>query len=508
MPTAQEVAQHNTAQDAWLVIRGVVYDVSAYAKSHPGGAGLLLKLAGKDATKSFETNHAPSILDALPESAAIGPLVGSNASLLPQATSARDRRQAELQAQDQERAREARRKQPRLRSILNLLDFERVFRTGIITPVPTEFFDGGAESEATLLANRAAFSRYWFNPRVLRRVGKIDLSSPCLGGGATASMPIIVSGVGNTFQSGDNEVDIGLTRALGKCRIPHMVSTFATTPVAQLATQHRVSPEQVHYFQLYVNKDHKSAAALVRKTVQAGARAVFVTVDVPTAGNRERDRRVNARADGPVEWPEDEKRWVDKDGESVDADGLEPPPGRGSHALAISAQDQDLNWDDLSWIGEAAGDAVVAIKGVQSVEDAVLAAQKGVKAIVLSNHGGRQLDYSRAPMDVLWDLRQKHPEVFDQVDVLIDGGFWRGTDVLKALCLGAKAVAFGRAFYYAYFTYGELGVIKAARIIEEELVAGMRMLGAASLADLKPEMVVRDDFYGSLIAQKQAAAKL
>ena len=415
MPTAAEVSAHNSSESAWTVIRGNVYDITEYAQEHPGGSKLLLREAGKDATKAFESNHAPSILEQLPESANRGPLVGSNASLLSH-RSPRDQRQAAIDAADYEKIREAKKRQPRLRSILNLEDFEKVFRTGVIPTAAAEFFAGGAEDEATLLANRLAFKRYWFNARVLRRVDAVDPSTTILGN-CKLAMPLICSGVGNTFQSGNNQIDICLTRALGKMGIAHMVSTFATTPLPQLAKQ-KTNPKQVHFFQLYVNKDHDAAVALIRKNIQAGAKAIFVTVDVPQIGNRERDRRLHDRADAPVNWSEEESSWVDEESKNaVDPDGLEASGGRGSQAAAVSSSDRDLNWDDFVWLQEAAGTVPIVIKGIQSVEDACIAAEKGVKAIVLSNHGARQLDYARAPMDVLWDLRQQRPDVFSKLEV-------------------------------------------------------------------------------------------
>lgn len=122
---------------------------------------------------------------------------------------------------------------------------------------------------------------------------------------------------------------------------------------------------------------------------------------------------------------------------------------RGSAATSTAGMDRDLNWEDLAWIKEAAGNKPVILKGIQSLQDVLLAVKAGVQGIVLSNHGGRQLDYARPPMDLLYDLRHRHPHVFDRIDILIDRGIRRGTEILKALCLGAKAVSLGRRLVFA-----------------------------------------------------------
>jgi len=132
--------------------------------------------------------------------------------------------------------------------------------------------------------------------------------------------------------------------------------------------------------------------------------------------------------------------------------------------------------------------------GVQSVSDAVLAAEAGVDGILISNHGGRQLNYSMPTIEVLYRLRKQRPDVFDKCEVYVDGGIRRGTDILKALCLGARAVGLGRPFLFAQSAYGEAGVVKLIRILEREVLTGMRLLGARNVGELVPEMVEKVDF--------------
>ncbi|EST06179.1 FMN-dependent dehydrogenase [Kalmanozyma brasiliensis GHG001] len=517
--TVNEVQRHASAADAWLVIEGGVYDVTSYLDSHPGGKTLLLNYAGKDATQAFKAAHSTSVLSQLPQSSYKGALTlptNSDGTIdekeRERLVSHSDAKLLESQQQQSEQITLARRRLPRLKDIVNIQDMEQAALT-VLPPLAAAFYAGGSDTEATMHANQLAFSRYYFNPRVLRRVDKVDTSVTLFG--KAYPLPIIGSAVGNTHMAGP-DCDWHLTKGLAQCRLPHMVSTFAATSIHDL--QKRAKEENlafcVHFIQLYVQRDHATSAQLVKQAVEQGAHAVFVTVDVAQIGNREKDRKIRADAQSIPNWAEDEARWIDEADASasvvVDQDGLQETgaSSRGSAATSTAGMDRDLNWDDLKWIKEAAQGKPVVLKGIQSVRDALLAIDAGVQGIVLSNHGGRQLDFARPPMDLLYELRQHHSHVFGKLDVFIDGGIRRGTDILKAMCLGAKAVALGRPFVFAEAAYRHLGVVKTVRILEEEMLTGMRLLGAASIADLTPDMVERVDFYGPAIASYLASKHL
>ncbi|KAJ1032721.1 hypothetical protein NDA16_000742 [Ustilago loliicola] len=483
--------------------------------SHPGGKAMLLKYAGKDATSAFKAAHSTSVLSQLPEHAYKGRLALPANSDGTQDDEAHKRllsdsntKLLESQQRQSEQVASARRRLPRLKDNANLDDMENAALT-VLPPLAAAFYAGGSDTEASMQANRLAFSRYYFNPRVLRRVDAVDTSVILFG--KQYPLPIMGSAVGNTHMAGP-DCDWHLTKGLAQCQLPHMVSTFAATSILDL--QKRTKSENIaadHFLQLYVQRDHATSARLVKRAVKEGAHAVFVTVDVAQIGNREKDRKVRAEAQATPNWPEDESRWIDESDASaaviVSKDGLEETgvTARGSAATSTAGMDRDLNWDDLKWIKEAAGGKPVVLKGIQSLQDALLAVEAGVQGIVLSNHGGRQLDYAQPPMDLLYDMRRRHPQVFDRIDVFIDGGIRRGTDVLKALCLGAKAVSLGRPLVFAEAAYRHLGVVKTIRIWEEEILTGMRLLGASCIADLKPEMVERVDFYGPTIASHVVA---
>lgn len=471
--TVDQVQRHSSLSDAWLVVHGGVYDVTSYLDSHPGGKALLLKYAGKDATQAFMTAHSTSVLCQLPQNSYKGTLAlatNQDGSIDDEAhkrlVSHSDARLREVQQQQNEQVSLARRRLPRLKDIVNLQDMQDAALT-VLPPLAAAFYAGGSDTEASMQANHLAFSRYYFNPRVLRRVDAVDTSVTLFG--KRYPLPIMGSAVGNTHMVG-SDCDWHLTKGLAQCRLPHMVSTFAATPILDL--QQRAKKEKMgvdHFLQLYVQRDHATSARLVRQAVENGAHAVCVTVDVAQIGNREKDRRIRAKDQPAPDWAEDESRWIHEqdaaDAVQVDQDGLQETgmSARGSAATATSGMDRDLNWDDIAWFRDAAGGKPVVLKGIQSVQDALLAVDAGVQGIVLSNHGGRQLDYARPPMDLLYELRHHHRHVFDKLDVFIDGGIRRGTDILKALCLGAKAVALGRPLVFAEAAYRHLGVIKAIR---------------------------------------------
>ncbi|KAG9052599.1 Cytochrome b2, mitochondrial precursor [Serendipita sp. 407] len=209
---------------------------------------------------------------------------------------------------------------------------------------------------------------------------------------------------------------------------------------------------------------------IIRQIDDLGFKGIMLTVDAPVLGKRERDIRNRP----PV------------------SDDETPGGKRGVSANLDSFFEVNLQWADVAWL-KGITSLPIVIKGIQTVEDVELAIEHGADAVYLSCHGGRQLDYAPAAMDVLWELRQRRPECFAKAEIYIDGGVRRGSDVVKALALGAKAVGLGRPFLYANGTYGERGVKRAIEILEEEIATTMRLVGARSLSELVPDMVQRDD---------------
>lgn len=230
------------------------------------------------------------------------------------------------------------------------------------------------------------------------------------------------------------------------------MSTNASNSVDELAAA-RVNEKQKLWFQLYVNKNRNAAAKLLDKVVKSGAfSTLVVTVDAPVLGKREADERLKASV-----MPELSK--------TSGAGAVTAGSGAKSVAKALSTHiATDLVWSEIAWMKKLTGMPVV-VKGIMTVEDAILALKHGCDGIYLSNHGGRQLDTSPPAMLTLLELRRHCPQIFTKMEVFLDGGVRRGTDVVKALCLGCKAVGMGRSFLYANSCYGVDGVLKAIESI-------------------------------------------
>ncbi|KAM5538176.1 hypothetical protein V8D89_008063 [Ganoderma adspersum] len=473
MPRAfslDEVSKHNSSSSCWVIINNKVYDVTEFLPDHPGGTKIILKYAGKDATSAYEPIHPPDALDKnLPPEKHLGELDSVGASAVQEAAQNRKKTKDELRVEAAHKAK------PPLSRVLSLWDMEDIARK-VLTHKAWAYYSSAADEELTNDENARAFSRIFFHPRVLREVSNCDPSTTILG--FKSSIPVFVSGAA-LARLGHPLGEANMTRGAGRTGIIQMVSSNASLSYAQIA-EARLTPDQPLFFQLYKHRDDKIAEQRVREVIALGYNAIFLTVDAIVAGNRERDVRA------PFELEEQEREGTEdqvEKPEKNDEDLL------GTAGALVANDDLDMTWErTIPWLRSITKLPIV-IKGIQSVEDAVLAAEAGVDGILLSNHGGRQLEYSLPCIDVLYRLRKQRPEVFDKLEVYIDGGIRRGTDVLKALCLGAKAVGLGRPFLYAQSAYGEDGVVKIVDILQREIVRGMRLLGASKVQELVPEMV-------------------
>jgi isopentenyl diphosphate isomerase/L-lactate dehydrogenase-like FMN-dependent dehydrogenase len=336
-----------------------------------------------------------------------------------------------------------------------------------------DYFAGGAGDERSLADNRAAFGRVAIRPRVLCDVGVRDLAVTVLGGQRLA-MPIAVAPMAyHRLAHPDGER--ASARAAGELGTAFVLSTLATTSLEGLAGVSR-GPL---WFQLYVFRDRRATRALVERAVAAGASALLVTVDAPILGRRPRDER---------------NRFALPDGmrlgnlEGLDVADL-PTGVRGSQLAAHFRLlfDAGLSWDDLAWLRSLSSLPLV-LKGILTAEDARLAAEHGADAIVVSNHGARQLDDVVATLDAL-------PEVADAVggdlEVWMDGGVRSGSDVVKALALGARLVLVGRPVLWGLATGGENGVVEVLTSLRDELDLALALAGCATPAALTRGHVAR-----------------
>jgi L-lactate dehydrogenase (cytochrome) len=331
--------------------------------------------------------------------------------------------------------------------------------------------------------NTKAFRKIIFRPRVFINIAKCSTSTTILGLPSTS--PIFIAPAA-LAKLGHPDGEVNLTRAAGLAGIIQAMSTNASNSVEELATA-RTNPTQKLWFQLYVHKDRKTTEKLLHRVVRSGAFAgLLVTVDAPVLGKREADERLKASV-MPV------LSATSGAGGNMSGGGAKSV----TKALATFVA-RDLIWEEIAWMKKLTGLPVV-VKGIMTVEDAILALKYGCEGIYLSNHGGRQLDTAPPAMLTLLELRKHCPQVFGKMEVYLDGGVRRGTDVVKALCLGCKGVGLGRPFLYANTCYGVDGVLKAIEstpplgcvnvVMQEEIDTCMRLLGVTRIDQLGPEYV-------------------
>ncbi|KAG7099346.1 hypothetical protein E1B28_001202 [Marasmius oreades] len=470
----QTVGEHNTAKSCWVIINNKVYDVTEFLNEHPGGSAIILKYAGRDATLAYEPIHPKNALDKhLSPSKHLGPVDVDSAKVLTEAKQQRKRTKDEL------RVEEAIKLRPPLQRILSLADMENVARH-VLSHKALSYYSSASDDEITYDENARGFTRFFFNARVMEPVSHCDPSTTILG--HKSSIPVFVSGAA-LAKLGHPDGEINITKGCAAGNIIQMVSSNASLSAEEIASA--AAPSQTLFFQLYKHKDDVIAEKRVRNVENLGYKAIFLTVDAIVPSSRERD----IRSPWVLEEQETGPQWhTDGEGTADTSDVF------GTAGALIVNDDRDMTWEKtIPWLRRVSKLPIV-VKGIQCVEDAVLAAEAGVDGILISNHGGRQLEYSMPSFEVLYKLRKQRPDIFDKVEVYIDGGARRGTDVVKALCLGARAVGMGRPFLYAQSAYGEAGVTKIISILEREILTAMRLIGASTIKDLKPEMVERIDW--------------
>lgn len=328
---------------------------------------------------------------------------------------------------------------PPLSTIINANDFELIASRTL--PAKTwAFYSSAATDTHTLRRNLSFYSRIWLRPRILRDVSTVSTRTSMLG--HPINVPLFVSPAA-LAKLVHPTGELGIARGCAKERVPQCISTNASYPIEEILAANGGASAHPFFFQLYVNKDRAQSEALLKKVAALGVTAIFLTVDAAVPGKREADERVAA----------------DESMDGAPMSGAKPTndkKGGGLGRIMGSYIDSSLAWSDLPWL-RSVWPGKIVLKGIQGAEDARRAAQAGVDGIILSNHGGRSLDTSPPAVMVLLECQRCCPEIFEQIEVFVDGGIRRGTDVLKCLCLGATAVGLGRSPLYAV-NYGAEGV--------------------------------------------------
>ncbi len=351
---------------------------------------------------------------------------------------------------------------------LNLQELEALAKSRM-EPTAWDYYASGADDELTLRDNRDAFARLRLYYRVLVNVSRRDLSTSVLG--APVSMPILVAPTA-AHGLAHPEGEIATARAAGAAGTALILSTLSTTPVEEVA----LAASGPLWFQLYVYRDRAVTRAMVERVEAAGCSALVLTVDAPLLGRRERDVRNRFRfPDGMVLanlLPAGLERFPEAD-------------GSGLASYVASLLDPSLSWNDVAWL-RSITKLPVLIKGIVRADDAARAISAGAAGVIVSNHGGRQLDTAPATIDALPPIVQA---VDGRGDVLLDGGIRRGTDVVKALALGARAVLLGRPILWGLAAGGEEGVARALQLIRDELDLAMALCGCPTVADIGRDLV-------------------
>ncbi len=374
----------------------------------------------------------------------------------------------------------------------NVEDLRRLAKRRLPAPM-FHYIDGGADDETTLRWNTAAFERYELLPRYLRDIADIDTSTTLLGQRIEVPFFLSPTGMSRLFH---HEKELAAARAADQFGTFYALSTLGTTSLEEIARNTR-SPKM---FQVYILKDRELTREFVQRCQAAGFEAMCLTVDVPVAGNRERE--IEHGMHMPPKFRLSSllsfvmhPRWtmhylLKPDFRLANVAHRVDALDEGAMGLIdyVNSQfDRTVTWKEAEWlVGEWGGPMV--IKGLQTVADARQAREIGARGIMVSNHGGRQLDTSPAPIDCIAEIADA---VGDDVDVICDGGVRRGTHIIKALAMGARAVSFGRPYLYGLAASGLAGVVKALSLMKAELERDMALIGCRSVAEVTSDVVRR-----------------
>ena len=455
-----EIQAHNTPGSSWLVVNGHVYDFTAFAPSHPGGSAIIHRYAGRDATEPYNQVHAPSLIAAtLPSACYLGTADGPDptaAQIIPSAPANGTR--------------------PPLGDLINIYDFESAAKLSF-SPKVWAYVNGASNDNITRDLNQEILKRIWLRPAVMRNVSTVDTSTTLFG--CKLDLPLFICPTGRVRTAGEGG-EVALARAASASGILQCIATPSSYPHAEVFAATR----RHALFQLYVDKERAKTEEMLHTASSSGkVKAILVTVDLPVVSKREDDERAKPESALPAATANDKK-------------------GAGLARQTGSFIDPALSWDDIPWLRKHTH-LPLLIKGIQRWEDAAKAMQAGCEGIVVSNHGGRAADTAQPAIITLLEIHRNCPDVFSALTVLIDGGFRRGSDIVKAICLGASAVGMGRPFLYAV-NYGEDGVQHAVErklapfsqnknankiVLKDEVETAMRLCGIGTLADASPTYI-------------------
>ncbi|KAJ9604198.1 hypothetical protein H2200_011032 [Cladophialophora chaetospira] len=442
---AAELSQHCSDDDAWIAINGLVWDVSGFATIHPGGRSAIVEHYGRDGSEVYNDLHSRGLMEAqLGKGKQLGVLKAEESELSHTKTEANS--VVSLANLD---------------SIVSIHEFEKAAQK-ILKPKSAAYISSATEASLTKQANADWYQRIWFRPRILTGVGTVDTGTTILG--KRYASPIFNAPTSSAMLA-HRDGELAMARGLARRGNTIIIPTMSSYPLNEIVEA--LPKGHPFFFQLYVHSNQSELEKLLQALSELGPQAIVVTADLPVMTKRETYEQYLVKESGGRL--------------KISADtlvALEP---------VYSAVDPDLTWAKVKWIQERTRTPVF-VKGIQCAEDAQKAVAYGCSGIYISNHGGRALDTAQPAILTLLEIQACCPEVLDKLEVLIDGGVQRGTDILKAICLGASAVCLGRPLLYS-LAYGEKGVEHAIKILEAELRTAMQLVGITSLQQAHPGLL-------------------
>ncbi|KAJ5894351.1 FMN-dependent dehydrogenase-domain-containing protein [Penicillium taxi] len=436
-----EVAQHNKQDSCWVILHGKVYDVTNILASHPGGAQVMLRRGGKDTTEDFDSIHPPEAIEALKLN-----LLGSvESSKLKSDVSKTDQRKSAID----------------INSLLNLQEIEEA-ATKVISRKAWGYYFSAADDKFSKNFNTQVYRSILLRPRVFIDCCECDLGTEVLG--YKVGLPLFVSPTAMA-RLGHPSGEAGIAEACRSFDALQIIANNSSLSPEQIVAN--ASPSQIFGWQLYVQLDRGASEAMLKRVNRLDAiKFIILTLDAPVAGKREDDERINFQSNP-----------------------------RGSTSITthlFAGTDPSITWTEtLEWLSRQTQKPII-LKGLQDHEDVLMATRYTplIKAVVLSNHGGRSLDTAPPAVHTLLEIQKYCPHVLDVFDIWVDGGIRRGTDAVKALCLGAKAVGIGRPALWGLGAAGVSGVERTLQILSDEMKTCMRLLGVKTVRDLGPQYVI------------------
>lgn len=473
--TIEEIKKHTSKESCWVIIEGKVYDMTSFLSDHPGGTKALLRKAGKDATKDFNMIHPSSVKKQL-EKFYIGDLEGNSAepsnSKKPSGASGTP---VSAPAPSPTQPADAPFVLPALDAMLKVDDFEHTAKH-LLSKQGWAYYWSASDDQITKSYNRDVYKSVLLRPRIFRDVVQCDTSTSIVG--LKTKLPVFISPAAMArlaHPSGEQ----GIAWAAAQKGVVQMISNNASMGFDEIVLKDYKAPHAPQFmFQLYVQSERQKSDKNLDAVLATGkCSAIVLTLDAPVPGKREEDEK--AKDDEIPVFDESDPWPFDK-----------PDAAGGIGKKLFAGTSAALVWNDIKWLSQKCPGLPIILKGVQTCEDVIIASKHPqIKGVILSNHGGRAMDTCQPPLLVLQELRTYAPHLFDKLEIYLDGGIRRGTDVVKALCLGAKQVGIGRPALFSLAGYGQYGPLRVLDIFQQEIETCMRLLGVNSIEELGPEYV-------------------